>query len=338
MRHDQTNVPVGDKQRPKCCKTTQGLCMSIILSRVATDVIKGEQQVQTITYLGSEARLLHSPLASLPLKANLSHPYPSDTISMANLLRSAKSGSEWTQNDLKSYNISVVYQDSATFFETPELPAPSLDDQILSAQDRNEARNVETYAFLRLLDLAMAINPTEESAVDDFAVNLFRSLNYTGIGRVARTRKDIPLFICGELRHAKTDVCILDDSDILLLVQEDKRYLDGSDPEPQLIAEATAAFYSNNLTRKQTLGQPPLANRVFPGIIMKGTSPTFFKIPITTPLVEAIQFGQYPPEETIVYAHLPDIPRPTRRYSEGMKPLDNRRVILSCFEAFKRFV
>ncbi|KAI9510940.1 hypothetical protein F5148DRAFT_481720 [Russula earlei] len=257
---------------------------------------------------------------------------------MANLIRSAKSGSDWTQNDLKSYNIRVLYQNAATFFETPNLPAPTVDDQILLVQDRNETRNIEVYTLLRTLDLAMAIAPMEESAVDDFAVNLFRVLSYTGIGRVARTRKDIPLFICGELRHAKTDVCILDDSDILLLVQEDKRYLDSTEPVPQLIAEAIAAFYTNNLTRTETLGQAPIDNRVFPGITMKGTSPTFFKIPVTAPLVEAVQLGQYPPEETIVYAHLPDIPRPSHRYSEGMKPLDNRRVILSCFEAFKKFI
>jgi len=42
-----------------------------------------------------------------------------------------------------------------------------------------------------------------------------------------------------------------------------------------------------------------LANRVFPGIIMKGTSATSFKMPITTPLVEAIQFGQEGPTRYI---------------------------------------
>jgi len=36
----------------------------------------------------------------------------------------------------------------------------------------------------------------------------------------------------------------MDASDILLLVQEDKQHLDGSDPEPQLIAEAIAALYN----------------------------------------------------------------------------------------------
>jgi hypothetical protein len=34
----------------------------------------------------------------------------------------------------------------------------------------------------------------------------------------------------------------------------------------------------------------------------------------------------------------PPVPRPARRRSEGMKPLDNRREILKCYEAFKVIV
>ncbi|KAH9169956.1 hypothetical protein EDB89DRAFT_1980814 [Lactarius sanguifluus] len=62
-------------------------------------------------------------------------------------------------------------------------------------------------------------------------------------------------------RHAKTDVCIVDQNEILLLVQEDKRHMDSSDPEPQLIAEAIAAFAANNRTRQQTPNVTPLIPR-----------------------------------------------------------------------------
>jgi hypothetical protein len=46
------------------------------------------------------------------------------------------------------------------------------------------------------MDLAMAISPGKESAVDDFVVQLFRVLGYTGkaMGRVARTRKNCRFF------------------------------------------------------------------------------------------------------------------------------------------------
>jgi hypothetical protein len=76
----------------------------------------------------------------------------------------------------------------------------------------------------------MSIAPGEESAVDDFAVLLFRALGRRS--RVFRARKDIPFVVCGENKH-ETDVCILfDDTEILLLVHEDRQYLvENSDPQ-----------------------------------------------------------------------------------------------------------
>ncbi|KZT12262.1 uncharacterized protein LAESUDRAFT_809075 [Laetiporus sulphureus 93-53] len=247
----------------------------------------------------------------------------------------------WTQNDTLAYNIRVEYQDATTFFQSASLPLPLVDNlyhELLTLSNPDEASNDEVYTLLRTLDLATTSPAGEESAVDDFAVNLFRMLGYAGRGRVALTRKAISLFICGEDRHVKTDVCILNNLDILLLVQEDKRYLDGSDPETQLIAEAIAAFRANNDTRVRALGQAPLERKVLPGITMKGTMPIFYKIPVTAALVKAVQLGQYPAEETVVYAHLPEVPRPARRYSEGMRPLNNRQRILSYYEAFRRFI
>ncbi len=69
---------------------------------------------------------------------------------------------------------------------------------------------------------------------------------------------------------------------------------------------------------------------------MRGTIPTFYRIKITRNLIYAVQVGAYPAEETVVYAHEPKVPS-ARRYAEGMKPLENRRTIMSCYEGFKRF-
>ena len=61
------------------------------------------------------------------------------------------------------------------------------------------------------MNLAMDPIPSEESAVDDFAMQLLRTMGYSYVGRTTgrdlRNRKDIPLLICGERKHAKTDVC-----------------------------------------------------------------------------------------------------------------------------------
>ena len=75
-----------------------------------------------------------------------------------------------------------------------------------------------------------------------------------------------------------------------------------------------------------------------PGIVMVGTSPTFFKIPITQTLSAHISHGTYPLEETHVTFCYPPVPHPDCLDSEGMKPLDNRYEILRCYEAFREIV
>ena len=88
----------------------------------------------------------------------------------------------------------------------------------------------------------------EESAVVDFAVPLFTSLGYPNRPRAVRTREELPLFVCGEHKYAKPDICIIDrnSNDVILLVQEDRRFGGGISLHAQLIAEAIAAFQSDN--------------------------------------------------------------------------------------------
>ena len=141
--------------------------------------------------------------------------------------------------------------------------------------------------------------------------------------------------------HAKTGVCVVDYSPenkgILLLVQEDKRFLEQGDPEAQVIAEAIAAFQTNNL-RRAMAGQPTVNAQVMPAITMNGTAPTFYKVDVTSALVEAIEGAQYPEHVTIVHKLIPPVQQPVELQFHGMRPLDNRHVILSCFEAFKQFL
>jgi hypothetical protein len=155
------------------------------------------------------------------------------------------------------------------------------------------------------MDLAMNTVPGEVSAVDDFAMQLLRTIGYR---RFLRSRKDIPLFICGMWTHAKTDVFVMDQDDVLLLVQEDKRHLEVGDPRPQLIAAAIAAVQMNYIQRETVLGLPPLEFRLMAGITMIRTSPTFFKIPVTSQLLQAVQLGDYPVTPTVVAMHISHVP------------------------------
>lgn len=188
----------------------------------------------------------------------------------ASIRRSAKSGSDWTQAELDAYNITIVSEDAATFFGLPVLPQPHVDQELLDTQEAANMAADKNAELINLLDLAM-VSSSEDSAVDDFAVELFKVLGYVRRHRVARTRKDIPLLICGEWRHAIADVCIVDrkQNEIVLLVQEDKRFGGSetilSDAQAQLIAEAIAAFSHNNLLRAEA-GLPSYESKVRSGI------------------------------------------------------------------------
>lgn len=257
---------------------------------------------------------------------------------MANLSRTAKSGDDWGRNELLAYNILIEYQDASTFFAIDILPPPSIAAEVLNTAAAEDMKDEESYALCRYMDIAMNPVPEQESAVDDFAVELLWMMGYAKRPRLVRSHMDIDFDICGEDRRAQIDVCVVDDIHILLLVQENKHHMTQKDPVPQLIAKAIAAFQANNTKRTHLLGQDPITHKIIPGIVMTGTSPVFFKIPVTIELANSVSMGEYPPTPTVVRAHLPSVPRPARRISEGMIPLDNRAVILACYEAFKQFV
>jgi hypothetical protein len=74
---------------------------------------------------------------------------------------------------------------------------------------------------------------------------------------------------------------------------------------------------------------------MFPGIALRRSSATLYKIPVTADLARHVRNGTYPDQPTVVSAHVPDVLRPDKHICEGMKPLDNREVYLRTFEAFK---
>ncbi|KAI6112836.1 hypothetical protein F5141DRAFT_742017 [Pisolithus sp. B1] len=258
---------------------------------------------------------------------------------MAAVVRNAKSGNDWTVNELDAYNITIVSQDSATFFSMDTLPLPDHHPDLVNNLTADEMENEDSYQVVRYMDLAMNLVPDEESAVVDFAMQLLRTMGYAGraAGRDLRSCKGIRLLICGEWKNDEIDVCVMDGNEILLLIQEDERHKQLGDPHAQLIAKAIGAVQSNNQMRN-FIGLDVLDFKEMAGIVMIGTSPTFFKIPITKELIQAVQRGQFPPTPTVVAMHRPILPRPRSRLSEGMQPLDNRRVIIACFEAYKQFV
>lgn len=174
---------------------------------------------------------------------------------MAYMIRRARSGNDWTGNELQAYNIAVEYQGFASFFGTYNLPQPTIHPTFLTATDPDEAADDNVYAVLRMMDLAST--PSEQdSAVIDFAALLLYELGYASRGRMLRTRKDVPLVICGDIMDTLADMCVKDENEIFFLVQEDK-YWGLLDAEAQLIEKAIVAFAANNITRQKKLHPPP---------------------------------------------------------------------------------
>ncbi|KAH8988257.1 hypothetical protein EDB86DRAFT_3104760 [Lactarius hatsudake] len=83
------------------------------------------------------------------------------------------------------------------------------------------------------------------------------------------------------------------------------------------------------------LGEPIRAKAI-PGIVMLGTTPTFYKIIVTQDLVDAVEASRYPQNPTTV--HRLELPVDDLNGLDGMRALDDRAVLLGCFEAFKQFV
>ncbi|KAH9174227.1 hypothetical protein EDB89DRAFT_1849268 [Lactarius sanguifluus] len=269
---------------------------------------------------------------------------------MANLNRSAKSSSDWSIYDLNAYNIQTRQEDRATFFGDSNLPLPVIDEEIIttvSPETKNmlSDRNAE---LINLLYQTKWPGLAGESHAIDFTVELFRQLGYMKHSRIAHTQKRIPFLILSEWRDAKTDICLLNypKHDILLLVLEEKHEPEGPwiDATAKLIAGAIAAFdYNNQLLRSRGENTKSKAcasgfyNFIMPGIILHGTMPIFYKIPITTNLVHNVWSGTYPSEPTIVSFHVPKLPNPND-FRKGMEPPDSRRAILCCYEAFKHII
>jgi hypothetical protein len=90
---------------------------------------------------------------------------------MASIVRSAKSGSDWSTNELRAYNIVVQCQDARNFFGGEPGSIDHLDPNLLSSDDPSTATHLskETYRFLAYLDLASRSNSGQECAIDAFA-------------------------------------------------------------------------------------------------------------------------------------------------------------------------
>ncbi|KAG2741145.1 hypothetical protein P692DRAFT_20880825 [Suillus brevipes Sb2] len=159
---------------------------------------------------------------------------------MANLIRSPKSGSDWTSDlqrshaNLMAYNITAAPQLPEHFFRQNPWRVLIRCSLIPILMLSNE--NISDAIFEDLGQLNLATNPTQESFMDAFARETLHILGFVERGLIINPHHSIPLRICSdEHRVAQTDVCLLDMRLMILLVlPADKTVFYASHPESQI--------------------------------------------------------------------------------------------------------
>ena len=268
-----------------------------------------------------------------------------------------KSGSEWDSHDLDFFRVRTTYvRDFEDFFgESIDIPITNSDvREFLSYnisqvnfQQHIEWDKIGSKIVKRVIKDLVSVTKThrsEESAVDDLAKSILQMFDYDYGDRTIRTRETIDLDMANGKTQANPDICVEDTKlSIKLLVQEDKSYNVGNDkrvlghsPEAQLVAEAIAAF-QDNVRVCDRLGITELSNnKVIPGIVLLGTCPTFYLIPVNTELSDNVKQGTEPSKDTVVKKYI--IPNLPVNMSDAMLSSDNALHIAKCFECFRNYV
>lgn len=266
---------------------------------------------------------------------------------MANLIRSARSGSKWTQHDLTAYRINVVPTTLQNFFGIPAFPALPVTYSQAILLNLNHPPPGPIPLSEQEEDFFMHMSNVEdprstESSVDAFFLWLYSSggpVQYSGNGRGASQKRELRFWMSGEKVFAKNDIYLWRQLGYrrYVLVQENKELGSQADPEPQLIAEAIAAFSENNEALVRS-GANPLPFCDIPGITVVGTAPTFYLIRVTTNLIKALERARLPAQATIVKKYTPPVPNPQAYLTDGMRPLANRYLIFQCLEALRALI
>ncbi|KAF8651591.1 hypothetical protein AX16_004681 [Volvariella volvacea WC 439] len=239
--------------------------------------------------------------------------------------RGPKSGNNWTTEDLLAYHIEVVSKTPAEFFgREPQLSLDHVNHQMLS-DPIDAITNTypdPAYHLLHYLQRASTPGMRQHPAINDFISFLLQTLGYTDGGSVTPRNYSVPMSTCGVSFEVEMDVCLLLlDSSVTFIVQVD---LNSRNTEPQVIAEAIATYQHNNEIRRES-SRSVLPSMTIPCVVMAGTRPTFYKVPVTEHLLTAVNEGAYPPQVTIVEKceissemeggmEVPDVRRQSPRY------------------------
>ena len=143
---------------------------------------------------------------------------------MADLERSAKLVSQWTNNELLAFNIRVEDAGVEAFFNIPQLPPPTVSTTILDNLDEPVPPEVlpkndrQYFEYGRLAEKPLSII--------DFPMFLLKLLGYENRHHLLGIWAKDPLLMAGRRIIARTDLYLMNVDDSLiegrLIVHEDK--------------------------------------------------------------------------------------------------------------------
>ncbi len=276
-------------------------------------------------------------------------------------LPAAKSANQFTQDDLKYFRIEFNDQTRDEFFDRigdlddpdersligfcswqslNDVPTTADEDSSEDASEYSSEYYAQGYMAQLLYDLEVVTSDDSlESNVDFFSKDLLRCLGYNAIDQyrwIFPGPKMMPLEICGQWRSARVNVHVATfevnnhEDALIKYLQINKRGGSKADPEPQLMANAVAAFAINE---RHSNDPDPNLKLDFPCLTMRGSYPTFYRITVSRALKNAFAAGEKPAQPTVVRRFNP-IPPDDRM----MNHLPYRREVVRCLSEFKRFV
>ncbi|KZV66568.1 hypothetical protein PENSPDRAFT_755597 [Peniophora sp. CONT] len=237
----------------------------------------------------------------------------------------------------------VVDRNIHEFFNIDELPHAPVSEALLAVEKAPAGLSKEEDDFFTYMEDALKAAGKGESATIDFVSVLLRLLRYDVPRegkRLIHSLAEMGFIMCGQMVDVVTDLVVVKrdggNRQYLFLLQEDQRHSSKDKTEPQLIAKAIAAF-STNRNSSINMHREPATSHTFPGIVMVGTTPVFFKIPVTEELRAAVSEGVYPNTPTIVERLVAPLPDPSQS-DRGLQAVANRQLLLQCFEALKAYL
>ena len=267
---------------------------------------------------------------------------------MSDLIRSAKPANHWSDYELTAYNITVSSRSPDEFFPTPDPSLDHIDPAIVNSPPAivnslsvinpppggaSPTLSDDAFEFLTCLGSATGTYPKLFDVC--FPTVMLRVLRFTARFIFAYARYTTPLNICGCIRKSpQVNTCIVHRQGFVLLVLvEDNSLSFRTKVQARVIAEAIATFQTNN-EKRRGLGLDPLDIMNVPCIIMNRTRPTFFVVPVTTELSDAVIAGRYPAAPTEVLRCATEAAH-VQGTEIGMEDIEYRKLVLRRFLAFK---